>query len=149
MLVINDKPGTTCTVDIPDDIAHAPDAAFMHLLGMILAQAYHDDMDFVELGANSDKGTTYLRYGKHQNGAGTQWWDMVPPPAMAYARLVKALVSATEFHCGLRLRGTMHGLFAGEAVSISVDIRDWHCIVCDLSKSPPRDNDPKLPRPTK
>lgn len=117
------RPGEA--VDVFESRGSVAEDRFRELLGLIIAQAFHDGMSAVKLGVDRGTQRVYLRYYGPGGAPDARWWDMTAPPADAYLGLVKAAVEVAEFASGLDPRGTIHGQVNRQAVDVRVEFSNW------------------------
>jgi hypothetical protein len=126
LLEVCAKPARTYEIVAPVDHAREQPEVFLRLLGLLLIQAHRDGMQAIDLSARPDGDGVTLRYeGRTADGEGGVW-DMSPPPAEAYAGLVRAIVSTCTFDAGVRPRGVIHAKLNGAPVDVRVELDGWY-----------------------
>ena len=75
------------------------------LLGFIVCQAMHDGMLEVRIGVDRESGEAWMKYFGPIWYDERIWWDMVPPPADCYPRMLQICMSLAQLREQLPIKG--------------------------------------------
>lgn len=95
------------------------------LAKLLLAQAIQDDMVAIKLVADLSIEEIEMQYYGPATGGSRQWWDMIPPPAWAYSRLVRAYLELAELDVGIVCKGAINVAVGRRLVTVQLKLPDW------------------------